>query len=70
MVIKIFLFIILFKILLGRNMALEVSYKGNFHRIIYNGIVWVLLDRHSIKKYKSNDTAIIWVNYSKGRYDI
>jgi hypothetical protein len=43
------------------DFTLKIETKEDKKEIEYNGLLWCILDRWSIYKYKSNDVPIKWL---------
>ena len=44
--------------------TLKISNDKYVHEIKYNGLLWVALDYWSIKKYKSDDLCMKWIEHN------
>jgi len=47
------------------NFTFVIENQNYKRKVKYNGLLWCLLDYWSIKKYKSLDKPIKWIDYTK-----
>lgn len=65
-----FLFgLMLIMFLLG-DLEMTITHNNTVHKYEFNGVVWVLLDRYSIKKYHSTDIPKKIFIYTKTKTNI
>lgn len=58
---KVLIIFIICYLLFLYDFEMEISYRKMEFTIIYHGLVWVVLDWYTIKKYKSNDKPMKFI---------